>query len=101
MEKSTTAKIRVGAWNVDPVLCQMTREGETVRLEPRALRLLLCLAEHAGDIVSADDLLIHVWPGVVVTPDSVYQAIAGLRRLLGDDPKQASYIVTVPRQGYR
>jgi len=36
-----------------------------------------------------------------VTPDSVYQAIASLRRLLGDDPKQPAYIATVPRLGYR
>jgi transcriptional activator of cad operon len=38
---------------------------------------------------------------VVVTPDSVYQAVASLRRLLGDDPKQPTYIATVPRLGYR
>jgi transcriptional activator of cad operon len=101
METSTTAKLRVGAWCVDPVSSEMTRDGETVRLEPRTLRLLLCLAGRAGQIVSADDLLNQVWPGVVVTPDSVYQAIASLRRVLGDDPKQPSYVVNVPRQGYR
>jgi transcriptional activator of cad operon len=43
----------------------------------------------------------QVWPEVTVTPDSVYQAVASLRRLLGDDPKQPSYIATVPRLGYR
>ena len=42
-----------------------------------------------------------MWPGVIVTPDSVYQAVASLRRLLGDDPKQPAYIETVPRLGYR
>ena len=65
------------------------------------MRLLLCLAAHAGEIVSIDDLLEQVWPGIVVTPDSVYQAVASLRRLLGDDPKQPTYIATVPRLGYR
>ena len=40
-------------------------------------------------------------PGVVVTPDSVYQAVASLRRLLGDDAKEPTYIATVPRLGYR
>jgi transcriptional activator of cad operon len=63
--------------------------------------LLLCLAEHAGEVVSIDELLDHVWSGVTVTPDSVYQAVASLRRLLGDDPKQPTYIATVPRLGYR
>jgi TolB-like protein/DNA-binding winged helix-turn-helix (wHTH) protein len=65
------------------------------------MRLLTCLADHAGEIVSIDDLLEQVWSGVIVTPDSVYQAVALLRRLLGDDPKQPIYIATVPRLGYR
>ena len=65
------------------------------------MRLLLCLAEHAGEVVSIDDLLNQVWSEVIVSPDSVYQAVASLRRLLGDDPKQPTYIATVPRLGYR
>ena len=101
METTTAAKLSVGAWCVDTASGEITRDGETVRLDPRTLRLLLCLAGRPGEIVSADDLLSQVWPGVIVTPDSVYQAIASLRRVLGDDPKQPSYIVTVPRQGYK
>ena len=65
------------------------------------MRLLLCLAEHAGEVVSIDDLLTKVWSEVSVSPDSVYQAVASLRRLLGDDPRQPTYIATVPRLGYR
>ena len=65
------------------------------------MRLLLCLAEQAGEVVSIDDLLTQVWSEVSVAPDSVYQAVASLRRLLGDDPKQPTYIETVPRLGYR
>ena len=72
-----------------------------MRVEARTMRLLLCLAEHAGEVVSIDDLLEQVWTGVIVTPDSVYQAITSLRRLLGDDAKQPTYIATVPRLGYR
>ena len=49
--------------------------------------LLLCLADRVGEVVSIDDLLNGVWPGVTVSQDSVYQAVASLRRLLGDDPK--------------
>ena len=61
------------------------------------MRLLLCLAEHAGEVVSIDDLLNQVWSEVTVSPDSVYQAVTSRRRLLGDDPKQPTYIETVPR----
>jgi TolB-like protein/DNA-binding winged helix-turn-helix (wHTH) protein len=65
------------------------------------MRLLMCLAEHAGEVVSIDDLLNQAWADVTVAPDSVYQAVASLRRLLSDDPRQPTYIETVPRLGYR
>jgi transcriptional activator of cad operon len=93
--------LRIGAWCVEPNSGEISRDGEAARLEVRTMRLLLYLAERAGEVVSIDDLLGHVWPGVTVTPDSVYQAVASLRRLLGDDPKQPTYIATVPRLGYR
>ena len=93
--------LRIGDWLVHPLSGDLTRGEERVRLEARTMRLLLCLAETPGEVVSIDTLLGQVWSGVVVTPDSVYQAVAGLRRLLGDDAKQPAYIVTVPRLGYR
>jgi transcriptional activator of cad operon len=101
MERQSTTMLRIGAWCVNPTSSQISRDGETARVEVRAMRLLLCLAEHAGEVVSIDDLLNQVWSEVIVAPDSVYQAVASLRRLLGDDPKQPTYIATVPRLGYR
>src|ERR1700704_1571658 len=101
MERPTTTTLRIGAWCVNPGSSQISRDGETVRVETRTMRLLLCLAEHAGEVVSIDDLLNQVWSDVTVAPDSVYQAVTSLRRLLGDDPKQPTYITTVPRLGYR
>ena len=65
------------------------------------MRLLVCLAERAGEVVSIDELLNLVWSEVVVSQDSVYQAVTSLRRVLGDDAKQPTYIETVPRLGYR
>ena len=101
MDQPSGASLRIGAWRVSPASGQISREGETVRVEARTMRLLVCLAEHAGQVVSIDDLIEQVWAGVIVTPDSVYQAITSLRRLLGDDPRQPRYIATVPRLGYR
>jgi transcriptional activator of cad operon len=101
MERPTTTMLRIGDWCVNPMSGQISRDGETTRVEARTMRLLLCLAENAGAVVSIDDLLNQVWSEVIVTPDSVYQAVASLRRLLGDDPKQPIYIATVPRLGYR
>lgn len=101
MERQATTKLRVGEWYVEPDSGTMTRNGETTRLELRSMRLLMCLAEHRGQVVNIDELIGRVWAGVAVSPDSVYQAITALRRQLGDDPRKPAYIETVPRLGYR
>lgn len=101
MDQPAGKTLRIGAWRVSPSSGQISREGKTVRVDARAMRLLVCLADHAGQVVSIDELLEQVWTGVVVSPDSVYQAVTSLRRLLGDDSKQPTYIATVPRLGYR
>jgi TolB-like protein/DNA-binding winged helix-turn-helix (wHTH) protein len=93
--------LRMGDWCVNPKSGQISRDGDTTQLEERAMRLLLCLAGRPGEVVSIDDLLTQAWSGVTVSQDSVYQAVATLRRQLGDDSKKPAYIATVPRLGYR
>jgi TolB-like protein/DNA-binding winged helix-turn-helix (wHTH) protein/lipopolysaccharide biosynthesis regulator YciM len=94
-------KLSIGGWRVDPSLDEISTDGKTVKLEPRAMRLLVCLAEHAPQVVSVEQLLQEAWKDVIVTPDSVYHVVAALRRVLGDDGRDCSYIATVPRRGYR
>lgn len=99
----TAAPFRLLDWRVDPArgLLAPRAGGEPLRLDARAFALLLHLAARPGVVVSIDELLDEVWAGVVVSPDSVYQAVTGLRRALGDDAREPRYIATVPRQGYR
>jgi transcriptional activator of cad operon len=94
-------KLTIGDWRIDVTASQISRDDQVVRVDARLMRLLTCLAERAGELVTTDELLAEVWGGVIVTQDSVHQAVASLRRLLGDDPKRPTYIATVPRQGYR
>jgi transcriptional activator of cad operon len=101
MQHFSITPLRIGDWRVDPISSEISRSEQTVRLELRAMRLLLCLAEHAGGVVAIDTLLDQVWSGVTVSPDSVYQAVTSLRRVLGDDARRPAYIETVPRFGYR
>jgi len=91
----------IGQWRIDPALDEISRDGTTVKLEPRTMRVLVCLAENAGEVISVDQLLNTVWKDLVVTQSSVYQAVAVLRRALGDDPKDPQYIANVLRRGYR
>ncbi len=86
---------------VDPTVDEICKEGHTIKLEPKSMQLLICLAERAGEVLSVDELLDLVWKNVVVSPDSVYAAVAALRRTLGDDPKNPRYIANVARRGYR
>ncbi len=93
--------LRIADLRVDPALDEISRDGQAIKLEPKAMELLICLAERAGEVVSVDELLDRVWKDVIVSQDSVYAAIAALRRTLGDDPKNPTYIANVVRRGYR
>lgn len=69
--------LRIGAWRVDPALDEISKDGQTVKLEPKLMRLLVCLAGHPGQVISVDQLLNEVWKDVIVTSDSVYHAGRG------------------------
>jgi adenylate cyclase len=93
--------LRIADLRVDPALDEICKAGQTIKLEPKAMQLLMCLAERAGEVVSVEELLDLVWKDVVVSQDSVYAAVAALRRTLGDEPKTPKYIANVVRRGYR
>jgi adenylate cyclase len=92
---------QVGTWRIDAVTGELRRGGETVRLEPKVAEVLVHLARRAGEVVSRDELLTAVWPGVVVGDDALTQAIIKLRKALGDDAKRPAYIETLSKRGYR
>jgi TolB-like protein/DNA-binding winged helix-turn-helix (wHTH) protein/tetratricopeptide (TPR) repeat protein len=93
--------MQIGDWFVDPSRDVIRSNGTEIKLEPRAMRLLCFMADPPGEVHTTDELLSKVWPGLVVGQNSLYQAIAQLRRALGDLDDQARYIETVPRKGYR
>jgi transcriptional activator of cad operon len=93
--------VQVGNWLVNPALDTLCRGCEAHKLEPHTMRLLVCLANSVGSVVSVDRLLTEVWTGVIVGPASVYQTVSQLRKLLGDVDPDPTYIATVPRKGYR
>jgi DNA-binding winged helix-turn-helix (wHTH) protein/TolB-like protein/Tfp pilus assembly protein PilF len=96
-----TVFLRIGGWRVDPTTNELARGGEVVRIEPKAMEVLVALAERAGQAVTREELLAGVWPGVVVGDEALTQSIIKLRRALGDDPRSPSYIETIAKRGYR
>jgi Tol biopolymer transport system component/DNA-binding winged helix-turn-helix (wHTH) protein len=80
---------------------EVTRAGRRLSLEPKAVDVLRFFVERPGRLVTRDELLDGVWPGVAVTPNALTRVVAQLRRELGDDAADARYIETVPTRGYR
>jgi len=104
--QSHTARVNphlltIGEWEADAERNELRRKGESVRLEPKAVEVLLFLARNPGRVVPREELLSAVWPGVVVGDDALTQAIIKLRKALGDDAQEPRYIETIPKRGYR
>jgi DNA-binding response OmpR family regulator len=76
-------------------------QDERIRLTPKAFAVLSYLVEHAGCLVTQDELLEAVWPDTFVQPEVLKYQIADIRSILGDNPKDPVFIETVPRRGYR
>jgi len=91
----------VGNWQVIPKQYSFCRDGEKKKVEPRVMRVLVCLAETPGQVVSRTRLLDFVWGETSVNEDALSRAISDLRKTLGDSPKSPTYIETIPKSGYR
>ena len=72
--------------------------GADLALRPKALALLTHLLENPGHLLRREDLLEALWPGVVVTDDSLTQCVSDLRHAFGVRATQV--LRTVPRRGY-
>ncbi len=76
---------RVGPWRVDPCKNVIERNGHRVRIEPKAMRVLVHLAERAGEDVGRDEILRAVWDSSPVRTDVLTNAIWELRKAFDDD----------------
>jgi DNA-binding winged helix-turn-helix (wHTH) protein/TolB-like protein/Tfp pilus assembly protein PilF len=101
MNGTTAQRLNVGEWSVNPATNDISRGAERVHLEPKAVDLLVTLAQHANQVMSREELLSQVWRGVIVGDDVLTQAIIKLRKALGDTSREPAYIQTIPKRGYR
>lgn len=91
----------VGGWTVEPELNRLTRDSEVVQLEPRTMDLLVFLAERPGEVLSRETLIDGVWRRQFVGEAVLRNAVAALRRALGDRADHPTYIETISKRGYR
>jgi TolB-like protein/DNA-binding winged helix-turn-helix (wHTH) protein len=73
--------------------------GSLIDLRPQAFAVLRYMSENANRLVTKDELMQAVWPGLVVTDDSLVQCIHEIRCALGDE--KHAVLKTVPKRGYR
>jgi TolB-like protein/DNA-binding winged helix-turn-helix (wHTH) protein/cytochrome c-type biogenesis protein CcmH/NrfG len=92
---------RVGDLLVDVSRAAVIRNGVELPLPKLSFDLLLACIEAAPAIVSVDDLMKRVWPGLVVSPETVSQRVKLLRDALGDESRSPRYIAGVRLRGYR
>ncbi len=94
-------RLLVGDLILDVGRRRVTRDGEILELPKLSFRLLHALASAVPDVVSQDELIQQVWPGRVVSPETITQRIKLVRQVLGDDASDPRYIGLVRGEGYR
>ena len=94
-------RYRFSGHTLSPARRTLVRDGRELPLIPRCFDLLVLLVERRNEALSRNDILDAVWSDVAVSDGALSQAIRVLRRALGDDPREPTFIRTVPRHGYR
>jgi DNA-binding winged helix-turn-helix (wHTH) protein/tetratricopeptide (TPR) repeat protein len=94
--------LQFDGWTVNRVSGELSRDGRSARLPQQPLRILLELFDHAGDIVTREQLVKALWPaGIVDFDNGLNVAVRKLRVALDDVGDTPKYIETLPKVGYR
>ena len=94
-------RFTVGDWTIAPELNSLERDGQTVHVEPKIMQVLVTLAEHPGEVVSKEQIFHRVWPQTFVTDEVLTRSVSELRKVFEDNPREPTYIQTIPKGGYR
>lgn len=92
---------RFARFELDEAEARLICDGQAVDIAPRAFQVLCELIRHAGQLVAKDALLDAVWGHRHVNEAALKNIVRQIRQALGDDAREAQYIETVARRGYR
>lgn len=95
--------VRFGDFEADLQYGEVRKAGDRIRLQDQPFKVLRILLEHAGDLVTREELQARIWPEESFGDfdHAVNIAVGKLRAALGDSAENPSFIETVPRRGYR
>lgn len=94
-------EVNLGRFRFDLRQRELKRDGLPVQLGRRARDILWVLASAKGEVVSKDELMARVWPGLVVEENNIQVHISALRKALDEGKDGHTYVVTAPGRGYR
>ena len=96
-------RVRFGDFELDPVNCELRRGPNRIKLERIPMELLILLAHSKGKLVNRSEVVDVIWgKNCFLERDSaINTAIRKLRRVLGDHPRNPTFIETVPGKGFR
>jgi len=102
-QTKTTQSWRFGVFEVDARNNELRRDGAPTKVRDQSFRILVFLLEHAGELVTREDLQRALWSsGTFVDFDhGLNTAVMKLREALGDSADKPLYIETIPKRGYR
>src|SRR6266849_6940220 len=98
-----TTIYRFGPYELRPRTRELYKQGIKLKLRPQPFQILNVLVEHAGDVVTREELRELLWPveTFVDFEHGLNTSIKELRGILNDSASEPRYIETLPRLGYR
>jgi adenylate cyclase len=90
-----------GEYQLDTEARSLQRSGQAVHVEPKVFDLFVYLIEHRSRVVSTNELLDTLWPGVSITPAALTRAVQKARRAVGDDGERQAVLRTEHGHGFR
>ncbi|MGZ5066443.1 MAG: winged helix-turn-helix domain-containing protein, partial [Usitatibacter sp.] len=87
---------RFGPVEVRPAERQLLVDGRPAPVGARAFDVLVALIDHRDRVVTKNELLDIVWPGLVVEENNLHVQISALRKVLGPQA-----VATIPGRGFR
>ena len=101
MHGNDSEVLLVGDLQIEVGQQRVTRAGIEITLPNLSFGLLLALIRVAPNYLSNDLLMARVWPGQIVTPETIVKRVNLLRGALGDNAQDPRYIAGVRGRGYR
>src|SRR5579859_1302275 len=94
-------ELRFGSFRLDLRHRRLVSNGVALELKNKAFDILCVLARARGQVVTKDELMAKVWPGLIVEENNIQVHVSALRKVLGEERGAPARLMTIPGRGYR